>query len=207
MIITYYGKAFTKAQLGETVIAFNPISRESDKNVSRFGADAALISLNHPDFNGAETVAYANKSPFVIDGPGEYEVGGIFIQGFSSEGASGRINKIYTLELDNIRLCHLGGLAHPTLNPDVIEEMGVIDILFVPIGGETLSPKDAAKLASSLEPKLIIPLLCEDGKGSEETLKTFLKEAGGGKETVTDKLSLKKKDLEGKEGEVVVLKV
>ncbi|MDQ3244989.1 MAG: MBL fold metallo-hydrolase, partial [bacterium] len=74
------------------------------------------------------------------------------------------------------------------------------DILFVPVGGDTLDIKDSAKLASSLEPKLIIPMDYDTS-----TLKSFLKEIGEEKAEVVDKLTLKKKDLDGKEGEVIVL--
>ena len=82
-----------------------------------------------------------------------------------------------------------------------------MDILFVPIGGLStqldnglLNAKTAAKLASSLESKLIIPMDYDDA-----SLKIFLKEMGDEKAEVVDKITLKKKDLEGKEGEVMVL--
>jgi hypothetical protein len=205
MIITYHREGFVKVQQGELVVAFNPISREIDPKATRFGADLCLVALNSPSFNGCETVAFGNKEPFVIDGPGEYELDGIFVYGLPSAGADGQINTIFTTEIEGIRLCHLGALANTNLDPKTIEDIGSVDILFVPIaGGPVLSPKDAAKLAASLEPKIIIPVMFENGEG-EIALKTFAKEIGGNTENRVDKLTIKKKDVEGKEDEVIII--
>jgi L-ascorbate metabolism protein UlaG (beta-lactamase superfamily) len=85
---------------------------------------------------------------------------------------------------------------------EVAEGIDDIDILFVSIGADgLLSPSDAYKLAVKLEPKLIVPLYW----GNTAALKTFLKEAGEDSVKPIDKLTLKKKDLEGKEADVVVL--
>jgi L-ascorbate metabolism protein UlaG (beta-lactamase superfamily) len=108
--------------------------------------------------------------------------------------------------LEGMKLCFLGALASAELPADLKEELDEIDILFVPIGGEgVLTPASAEKLAVALEPHLVIPIHLE-GIGSAGALKQFLKEAGEEKSAPQDKLTLKKKDLEGKEGEVVVLK-
>jgi hypothetical protein len=201
MIITRYGAGFVKVQQGDTIFAFNPISREYDPKSVKFGANAALISLHEPMFNGSDNVSFGSKEPMVIDGPGEYEIDGIFVSGFPSDGPDGKINTIYTTTIDGIRLCHLGGLAKSTLTMETVEEMGTIDVLFVPIsGGQFLTPKDALKLATSLEAKIIVPVLYD-----ESELKIFLKEAGEEKVEAVDKLSIKKKDVEGKEGEIVII--
>jgi hypothetical protein len=207
MIITYHKEAFVKVQQGDLVVAFNPISRDIDSKATRFGADLCLSSLNNPSFNGCDSVTFGNKEPFIINGPGEYEIDGIFVYGFASEGAEGQVNTIFTTEIEGIRICHLGGLASPNLDPKVIEDIGVVDILFVPmVGGPVLGPKESAKLATSLEPKLVIPLMYENGKNEEE-LKIFAKEIGASLDNRTDKLTIKRKDIEGKEGEVVILQV
>ncbi len=204
MVITYNGTEFFKVQFGNTTIAFNPISKDSKLKASRFGADIALISFNHPDMNGAETLSFGDREPFVISGPGEYETKDIFIKGFESHtsyGGKGGINTIYLLSLDGMNLCFLGALDTPELKKETIEAIGEIDILFVPIGAEgVLKPADAYRLAVSLEPKVIIPMHYDD-----KMLKLFLKEGGESSETV-DKLTVKKKDLEGKEGDIIVLK-
>jgi len=205
MVITYHREGFIKVQQGDLVVAFNPISREVDSKATRFGADLCLVSLNNPSFAGCETVTFGNKEPFIINGPGEYEIDGIFVYGLPSEGAEGQVNTIFTTEIDGIRLCHLGALANPSLDPQTLEDIGRVDLLFVPIaGGPVLSPKDAAKLSASLEPKVIIPIML-DGEGGDNVLKTFKKEIGtDGSETV-DKLTIKKKDIDSKEDEVIII--
>jgi hypothetical protein len=202
MIITRHGAAFVKVQQGDTIFAFNPISRDHDSKATKFGADAALVSLHDPMFNGSDNVSFGSKEPMVIDGPGEYEIGGIFVRGFPSDGPDGKINTIYTTIIDGIRICHLGGLAKSTLSMETAEEIGTIDVLFVPIsGGQFLTPKDALKLATSLEAKIIVPVLYDNGA----EIKNFLKEAGEEKVEAVDKLSIKKKDVEDKEGEIVII--
>ena len=75
------------------------------------------------------------------------------------------------------------------------------DILFVPIGNnDLLGPTEAYKLAVTLEPKIIIPMDYD-----EKTLKAFLKEAGQDKVVPIEKLTIKAKELIGREGEIIVL--
>jgi L-ascorbate metabolism protein UlaG (beta-lactamase superfamily) len=207
MIITYFGAEFFKVQFGDTTLAFNPISKESKLKPSRFGADIVLSTTHHVDFNGVDQVSHGDKNPFVISGPGEYEVKEVFIKGLASESKYGDkdlINTIYTVSLENMNICFLGAINTPELKNETVEALDEIDILFVPIGGEgVLDPAKAYKLAVSLEPKIIIPMHYGD-IGMKDALKTFLKEAGETPKAEA-KLTLKKKDLEGKEGDIMLL--
>lgn len=198
MILTYHGKDFVKAQSGDTIIAVNPISKSSKHKTTKFGADVALVSVSDADHNGVEEVTFGTKVPFVTTGPGEYEVKDIFIKGFISEGPLKAINTIYLVEFDGINLCFLGSLANSELKEEAVESLTDIDILFVPVS-ESLTADKAYKLAVSLEPRLIIPL------GEDSDVKKFVKEAGESSPERTEKLTLKKKDLDGKEGDIVIL--
>jgi len=196
-----------KVQQGNLVLVFNPPSKDSRVKVARFGADLALVSLNHLDMNGASSVSHGEREPFVIAGPGEYETKGVAIRGIASESnyGGGRINTVYTVALEGMKLAFLGALGKTELTPAPKEMLGDVDILFVPIGGEgTLAPAEAYKLAVALEARLIIPIHFA-GLGEAGALKAFLKEAGEEKLVAVEKLTLKKKDLEGKEGDVAVL--
>lgn len=202
MIITRHGSYFVKLQSGDTVVAVNPISKESKEKTQKFGADVAVISLNEKDWNGADEVAFGNKTPFVVKGPGEYEVSGIFVQGYgiqSSYGGDEHINTVYVLNFESIKIGVLGALQSYESNKEVISAIDSVDILFVPISKETLSPSDAYKITVSLEPKLIIPL------GDESMVKQFMKEAGKSDAEKLDKITIRKKELEGKEGEIIIL--
>jgi len=207
MIITYYGKQFFKITQGEMVLAFNPVSKSSKTGInSHFGADLALVTTNHPDYNGLEQLEYGERVPFAVTGPGDYEVKDIFIKGvLSSANLSDKkyINTIYSLSVDNINIAFLGAISEETLSKETLESINEPDILFIPVGGKDLGMIDvkaAAKISSLLEPKMIIPM-----EYDEASLKAFLKEMGEDKAEKVDKLTLKRKDLEGKETEVVVL--
>ncbi len=204
MIISYQGAQSFKVQFGDTVLAFDPVSKESKFKTGSFGADIALISLNHPDMNGGEQASRGDKKAFVVNGPGEYEIQGVFIKGLpsvSKYGGEDRINTIYTVNLEGMNLCFLGALSDPSIPSETKEAIDGIDILFVPIGGEgVLNPGEAYKFAVSLEPSIIIPMNYDD-----KSLKAFMKEGGGENMKPIDKLTLKKKDLEGKEGDIVII--
>ena len=213
MIISYHGVECVKIQFGDKVLVFNPISKDSKFGAARFGADVAFISLNHPDMNGAENVAYGERKPFVATGPGEYEIKGIFAEGlaggqsaYGGNQPAGGSNTIYLVTLEGIKICFLGALNTTNLPAPVQEAAEEVDILFVPIGGDgVLNSADAYKVAVSLEPKIIIPIHFGE-TGDKNVLKTFLKEGGAENEKAEEKLTLKKKDLEGKEGDIIILK-
>jgi L-ascorbate metabolism protein UlaG (beta-lactamase superfamily) len=206
MIITHYGKQFFKLQTGDRVIALNPIAKDSKFKVNGFGADLALITTNHVDYNGADTVTYGEREPLVVKGPGEYEIAGTMIRGYASKGASDLINTVYYFEFDDMKICFLGALYEGTLLTEAREAIDTVDILFVPIGGKSvINAEVAAKLARTFEAKMVIPM--DYGKDQDETsLKTFLKEIGGKQGDAVEKLTLKSKDLASKEVEVVVFK-
>jgi L-ascorbate metabolism protein UlaG (beta-lactamase superfamily) len=207
MIITYLGAEFVKIQFGDTTLAFNPVSKDSSLKTAKFGADIVLSTLSHPDMNGIDQVSFGEKKAFAITGPGEYEVKGVFIKGLPSEsGYDGekRINTIYAVNLEGMNICFLGAINTPELPAETDEVIDEVDILFVPIGGDgVLEPAAAYKLAVALEPKIIVPIHYGD-IGAADALKTFLKEAGENPKP-EPKLTLNKKDLEGKEAQVVVL--
>lgn len=202
----YYGKQFFKIAQGDMVLAVNPVSKSSKSGVSaHFGADIALSTTNHPDYNGVEQLSHGERVPFTITGPGDYEIREIFIKGGETKstiGGKNYINTVYSLTLDGVNISFLGALTSEEMPKEAHEAVDGPDILFVPVGnGDLLSPKAAAKLASTLEPKLVIPMDYDSS-----TLKAFLKEMGEEDAETTEKLTLKRKDLEGKEGEVVVIK-
>jgi len=207
MIINFLGGEFVKVQFSDTTIAVNPVSKDSSLKTAKFGADIVLSSLNHPDFNGIDQVTFGDKKPFAITGPGEYEVKGVFIKGLTSESmydGEKRINTVFTIELEGMNICFLGALGQAELPKETDEEIDGVDILFVPIGGDgVLDPVKAYKLAVYMEPKVIIPIHYGD-LGSKDALKVFLREAGENP-TPVPKLTIKRKDIEGKDAEVIVL--
>lgn len=204
MVITHHGAQCFKVSFGDTTIAFDPISKKSKLPPVKFGADIAFISLHHPDMNGVEEVTYGSKEPFVVSGPGEYEVGEVTARGYGVEtmvGGTKKFTTIYHVTLEGINIVFLGAISNENIDPQILGELGDIDILFVPIGGgDVLDVPAASKLATKLEAHCIIPM-----GYSDTALKAFLKEGGveGGK--AVEKLTVKKKDLLEMESEIVVL--
>lgn len=206
MVISYHGGQCFKVSFGSTTLAFNPIAKKSKLDQVKFGADAAFVTMWHPDFNGVEQMAHGAKQPFVVDGPGEYEIGNVTARGFgvlTKYDKEERYNTIYQVHLEDMNIVFLGGISTPDIDPKILGEFGDIDILFVPIGGgDVLEVPQASKLAVKLEARLIIPMQYDAA-----ALKAFLKEGGNEDIKTVDKLTLKKKDVHAMEGEVAVLKV
>lgn len=218
MVITYYGAESFKVQFGETVLGFNPISKEALKSGEksiRFGADIAFVSAAVPVLNGVENLVSKGKAPFVISGPGEYEIKEVFIKGYpsktflSAEGEPAkepRINTIYSAKLEGVHLVFLGALGGAELDDSIRGDLGEIDVLFVPIGGEgVLRAREAYKMAVNLNAKLVVPMHYERVAAEENCLEIFLKEGGREKPEKKNKLTFKPKDLVGQENEIVVL--
>ncbi len=205
MIINHYGLGMVKVALGERVIVFNPIGDKASREPVKFGADIALVSLGDNGYNGVRHVSRGERVPFVIDGPGEYEVDGNFIKGFATAGpaaggqAGGRINTAYLLVLDGVRLVHLGALASAALPNEVVEALGAVDVLFLPLAN--LEAKAASKLLTLLKPRAVVPVDYD-----EKGLNAFLKDQGEEGNGVMEGWTFKKKDLSDKESQVMVVK-
>ena len=211
MIITYHGAESFKVSFGDTTLAFNPISKESKHQNTRYDADIALISLEHPDMNGADQVAHGEKEPFVVRGPGEYEVQNVLIKGYPTKtkyGGEEKINTAYLITFEKMLILYLGATNETELPSKLKEVMEKVDVLFVPIGGDgVLNPQKAYELAVSICPNIIIPMHHE-GVGKKDSIKDFLKEEATttNNHKPVNKLTLKNKDMEGKQNEIVVFK-
>ncbi len=209
MIITYYGNQFFKIAQGDTVIAINPPSKDgrNGKDAARFGSVLALSTTNHPDYNGFDRVTHGDTVPFTFNGPGEYEHSGVSVLG---AGTTTHIDgkefqtTVYAIIFEDIKLGFLGPIEKPLLSVE-LDILSNTDILFVPIGGEgVLTPALANKVAVAIEPKIIIPMDYGDGR-IKDALKIFLKESGEDKVESIEKLAIRRKEIESKEGEVIVL--
>jgi len=206
MVITHHGGQSFRVSFGNTTLAFDPVAKTSKIPSTKFGSDVAFISLNHPNFNGSDQVAHSSKQPFVVAGPGEYEIGDVTARGYGVETIYDKemhFNTIYQVRLEEMNIIFLGALSNPEIDPKILMEFGDVDILFIPIGGgDVLEVPQAAKLATKLEAKLVIPMHYD-----AVALKAFLKETGSEEIKPADKLTLKKKDVMEMEGEIAVLAV
>lgn len=205
MIVTYQGESCLKIQYGDFTLAYNPPKIVKDGKVPRFGANVVLVSTHLPAANGPENMEYGTTVPFVIDGPGNYEITGLSIEGFGSEVTLGKdkyINTVYKMNLDGMSLVFLGFVTDEMLTPEFRGKIGTCDIIFMPIDQSELTSAMANKMAVGSDAAIVIPMGSDAAK-----MKGFLKESGQEGTNTIDKLTVKKKDLAGKEGEIVLLSV
>ncbi len=213
MTITWYGHSCFKItnQGGHLTIITDPFEARIGLRPPRGAADIVTVSHDHYDHNNINSVS---GTPFIIDGPGEHEIKGIRIIGLASfhdqaQGQERGTNTIYLIEVDKIRVCHLGDFGQERLDNGQLETIGQVDVLMIPVGGiYTIGAKEAVKIAEQIEPHLIIPMHFKlPGIKIDLTgLGEFLKEMGLNKKPTVDKLTLKKKDLANKEMEIVVMR-
>jgi L-ascorbate metabolism protein UlaG (beta-lactamase superfamily) len=204
MVITNQGLDCFKIKYGDTTVAFNPASEDSDLESHRWGADIVLSSIRHPDYTGGELLTAGDKEPVVVHGPGEYEIQDISISGIQSESDyadTRHVNTIYVFRLQDMDICFIGPINDRDLPTGAQELMEGIDILFVPVTGEpTLTPADAHKLAVQIEPSIVIPTHYTDPES--ESVTNFVDEAGGDDVEPKDKLTLGPRDLSGRDTDI-----
>ncbi|MBP6889653.1 MAG: MBL fold metallo-hydrolase [Candidatus Moranbacteria bacterium] len=170
-----------------------------------------IVVLSHQKRDTAEDSALKG-SPLVLDAPGEYAVNGITLVGLPSfkdnaKGVQKGRNTIFLIESEEIRLCFLGSLGHE-LEPSTIEKLGDVDILFMPVDGtDTLDLDKIDDLVRKIEPKVTIPMhyALPGMKISLGEVKKFCDVLGNCPEEAILKYNVKKKDLEGKTVEIVLL--
>jgi L-ascorbate metabolism protein UlaG (beta-lactamase superfamily) len=189
---------------------FSPQTGHSQAEPLRLGkiiASIVTISHNHPGHNFAMGVA---GNPYVVRGPGEYEVSDILITGVASyhdnkRGQELGRNTIYVIHMDDLVICHLGDLGH-TLQEEQLEEVADADILLVPIGGgNTINAAQAAEVISQVEPRIIIPMHYRPSDGeTPNPLDKFCREMGIETINTQPKLSITRNNLPA-ETQVVIL--
>jgi L-ascorbate metabolism protein UlaG (beta-lactamase superfamily) len=160
MEITWLGHSCFLIRGKEKTIITDPCHPDLGYRLGEPEADIVTLSHFHPGHSYIEGVA---NEPKQIKSPGEYEIGGTFITGVATfhDDKKGELrgkNTIYVIEMDGITLCHLGDLGHP-LDPHLVEELGDIDILFLPAGEVSTIPVDTAvEIVRQLEPPIVIPM-------------------------------------------------
>jgi len=169
-------------------------------------ADILTISHNHRDHNATELVG---GSPFIVRGPGEYEIKGISIIGISSfhdteEGKTRGLNTMYRIEIDGVKIAHLGDVGH-VLSSVQVDLLDGIDVLMIPVGGMyTVDAEKASQIVSDIEPRIVIPM--HDARSNKELapLDAFLKLLGKEGVLPVPKLTVSKDKLPP-EMQVVIL--
>ena len=216
MKITWYGQSLFEIiaktrQNDEVKIVIDPFDEKTGIRVPKLEADILLISHDHHDHSNVRAVS---GEPFLINCPGEYEEKRIYVRGIpafhdNSLGKErGRVT-IFTIETEEIRICHLSDFGQKELTEDQLEEIGEVDILMIPTGGVyTIGPKEASTVINQVEPKIVIPMHYKlpKLKYKLEEVDKFLKVMGAKNSEYSNKLSIKKKELSEEKTKIIVLK-
>lgn len=208
MDITWYGQSCFRLKDRNISVVTDPYGKVSGLKLPRLAADIVTVSHGHQDHNNVEAV---RGQPFVIDSPGEYEVGGLFVTGIgmwhdAQSGAERGRNTIFIYHFDDATVCHLGDLGHVPTQTQV-EEMGDVDVLLVPVGGKfTIDARQAVEVISLIEPSVVIPMhyALPGMETPLEGVDAFLKEMGVREPERLDSYSVTGKRLP-EETQVVVL--
>lgn len=212
MDITWLGHASFRIKGKGASIVTDPFDFKTvGLKFPRVEADIVTVSHHHFDHDQVQVVG---GDPFVVDGPGEYEVKGVSIFGIQTyhdnkNGAERGTNTVYSIVIDGIRVCHLGDLGHK-LSSEQLGEIGNVDVLFVPVGGfYTIDSVEASEAILVIDPKVVIPMhykvlgLNPEVFGKLEGLENFVKEIGL-EPTKVDKYTITQDKLP-EERQVVVL--
>jgi L-ascorbate metabolism protein UlaG (beta-lactamase superfamily) len=182
MEIYWLGHGCFRLRGKEATVLTDPAPPSTGYRISRVAADIVTISRNHPDSNYRQAVS---GEPKYVTGAGEYEIAGVLMNAVRTDhdppaGGGATRNVAYVVDLDDVRICHLGSIKkRPTA--DDVEVLSTADVLIVPVGGgEVMDAAAAAETVSLLEPKIVIPMRYKTDASTADldTVDKFLKEMG-----------------------------
>jgi L-ascorbate metabolism protein UlaG (beta-lactamase superfamily) len=182
MEIYWLGHACFRLRGRDATVVTDPAPPSTGYRLSRVAADMVTVSSDHAESDYRQALT---GEPKFVAGAGEYEIANVLITGVRTdhdppvEGAPRR-NVAYVIDLDDVRVCHLGGIKKRPAADDV-EVLSTADVLIIPVGGgRVMDAEAAAETVSLLEPKIVIPMLykTEASNGDLEAVDKFLKEMG-----------------------------
>jgi len=216
MEIIWHGHSFfkiiTKNKNEKIIIAIDPFSSELGLRVPKIEADILLISHNHFDHNNKAAIS---GNYFLIEHQGEYEVKNVLIKAIKSfhdnkEGKERGENLMFTIESENLKICHMGDFGQEKLTEKQSEEIGSVDVLMIPVGGKfTISANEATNIIEELEPRIVIPMHygLPKLKLKLDPVERFLKSFGIKSLVPEKRLSIKKEHLSKDETKIVLLEI
>lgn len=205
--IRWYGHTCFRIKAKEAVVFIDPVNRSTGFGMGKQNAD--IVALTGDDLgNNLDAIRPEFRT---INGPGEYEMHDVFVYGGRTyqddqKGATLGYNTVYVVEVEGLKIGHLGNLGH-TLNESQSELLESVDILLAPVGREPgLSSEAMAQLVAGLEPKVVIPMryATEFGDRDLGDLQDFCKKLGVDIPEPEDKLVIKSSDI-GETTRLVIL--
>ena len=209
MDVTWLGHGCFRLRGRGAAVVTDPYPPTIGLKLQRMDADLVTVSHDHDDHNYTQVV---RDGAYEVRGPGEYEVAGVSVVGLptyhdAEKGARQGRNTVYLIEIDDVRVCHLGDLGHK-LDDAEAEAVASPDVLLVPVGGRTtMNGEQAAEVVRQLEPRYVIPMhySIPGLKLELDAVDRFLKEMGLTASEPQPKLSVQKSSVTEFETKVVLL--
>lgn len=206
MEITWYGMScFRITERKLATIVTDPFAPAIGLGELKLKSDVVTISHDAPGHNYLHGVSGMEHQ---LDGPGEYEIGGVFITGIATPSKTGKFNNIvYLYNYNGLTIAHLGDIGDVPSQKQ-IEDLELVNVLLVPVGGgSSLNAARAAELVSMLEPNVVVPMHYQlpGLETSLEPLDKFLKEMGVSEAKREASLKLTNADSLPQETEVIIL--
>jgi len=184
MDITWYGHScFRLAERGMATVVCDPFDSET-VGYEPLKLKADIVTSSH-DAPGHNYLSAVKGYSHAITGPGEFEIGSVFITGVQMDGLGKKAaekprNTLYVFDYMGITVAHLGDLRSVPPQTE-IEALGTVHVVLVPVGGGSgLNAAKAAEIVSLLEPNIVIPMhyYTPAAKVELDRLDKFLKEMG-----------------------------
>jgi L-ascorbate metabolism protein UlaG (beta-lactamase superfamily) len=196
MEIYWLGHACFRLRGRDAVVLTDPAPPSTGYKVGKLNADLVTISQDVPENSYRQALS---NEPKYLTGPGEYEIAGVLVTGVrTGKHADDKSrNTAFVIDLDDVRVCHLGNIAQVP-HADDVEALGGADVLIVPVGGgKVLDAGKAAETVSLLEPKLVIPMQfkTEASAGDLDSVERFLKELGVEAKTPEQRLNVTRSSI------------
>lgn len=205
MTISWFGLSSFKITGKDLTIITDPFGKETGLSPVRGAADVVICSnIKNISCNNLSSIS---GEPFVVNGPGEFDIKNAFIIGVAAEGPNNTGSTIYSIEVENIRIAFLGPVKQNQLSEVQMEAFEGADIALIPVGGkEMMDFEQAGKISTQLEPFIVIPHSYKISgiNLNLEKMDKFVQEMGGKFEEM-EKLTLKKKDLVDEATKLIVL--
>jgi L-ascorbate metabolism protein UlaG (beta-lactamase superfamily) len=184
MEIVWHGlSCFRFIERGLGSVVTDPYGAESGLPELKLRADIVTVSHDEPCHNNVKAIKGIRR---LVTGPGEYEIGGVFVTGLSMIQKKGdpqngsAPNTLYVFDFEGLAVAHLGSLSYVPSQGE-IENLGQVQIALVPVGGgNALTPSQASEVISLIEPSIVIPMQYKTGKETPMLgeVTPFLKEMG-----------------------------
>jgi L-ascorbate metabolism protein UlaG (beta-lactamase superfamily) len=206
--ITWHGHACFTIRGRDVTVLTDPVPATSGYDMGNPAAN--IVTVSHDD-QGHSALENVQEGYRLINGPGEYEIQEVFINGIQTfhdaeRGAKYGKNTVYVIEIEDLVICHLGDIGH-VLTDQQVELISAVDVLLVPVGGgPIISPAQAAEVIGQIEPGIVIPMQFRTEKGDfeREPVDGFIREMASAEHETLERLRVRKSDI-GESARVVVL--